>query len=230
MNSKFRFAGQAEILHINARKEGPDDDKQLAVDLKLSATATESALYYFDDQLALFLYTDIGAVRNTMLGPIPIKSELEEYRMEMMGSTHYGVKVKKFSLEPKDDRQVVITFQVSFKPSGDEVAQLAEYLQDAIDIVLEPANDELDLGSSEEKRSTESQMSMIYDDDRDDPMYSEACSVVMREGRASISLVQRELRIGYNRAARLVEAMEADNIVTKPKSDGSREVLTRKAA
>jgi hypothetical protein len=37
MTQKFQFSGKAEILHLNARKEGPDDDKQLAVDVKLRA-------------------------------------------------------------------------------------------------------------------------------------------------------------------------------------------------
>ncbi|WP_287496881.1 hypothetical protein [Pandoraea sp. CB10b_02] len=47
MTQKFRFSGKAEILHLNAQKEGPDDDKQLAVDVKLRA----AVLHYFDDML-----------------------------------------------------------------------------------------------------------------------------------------------------------------------------------
>ena len=48
----------------------------------------------------------------------------------------------------------------------------------------------------------------------------------MREsGRASISAVQRKLKIGYNRAARMIEEMERQGIVTPMASDGSREVI-----
>ncbi|MEX3629210.1 MAG: hypothetical protein VB138_06645 [Burkholderia sp.] len=123
MTQKFRFSGKAEILHLNARKEGPDDDKQLAVDVKLRAVTTMAVLHYFDDMLGQLFYTDIGAVRNTMIGPIPMKHELEDYRLEVKGGTHHGVKLKKFALEAMDDGMVSITFQASFKPSGDEVAQ-----------------------------------------------------------------------------------------------------------
>src|SRR5574340_1003915 len=147
--SKFRFSGKAQILHLHARKEGPDDDKQLAVDVKLRAVTTMAVLHHFDDMLGQLFYTDIGAVRNTMIGPIPMKHELEDYRLEAMGGTHHGVKLKKFALEAMDGGMVSITFQASFKPSGDEVAQMAEYLQDEIDSYLEPANAELDLGDSD---------------------------------------------------------------------------------
>lgn len=148
MTQKFRYSGLAEITHLNTRKEGPDDDKQLAVDVKLKAIAPSSILAYFDDNLSDFFYTDIGAVRNVMIGAIPMKHELEEYRMESMGGTHFGVKLKKFALEAMDTAQVVVTFQASFNPHGDEVARMAEFLQNDIQIHLEPANSELDLGSS----------------------------------------------------------------------------------
>ncbi|MDO8065614.1 DNA translocase FtsK [Janthinobacterium sp. SUN206] len=46
-----------------------------------------------------------------------------------------------------------------------------------------------------------------------DPLYEQAVEVVRTQQRASISLVQRHLRIGYNRAARLIEAMEAAGVV-----------------
>jgi recombination associated protein RdgC len=58
----------------------------------------------------------------------------------------------------------------------------------------------------------------------DDEMYGLAVQVVRNASRASISLVQRELLVGYNRAARLVERMEAEGIVTAMDSTGAREV------
>ena len=61
--------------------------------------------------------------------------------------------------------------------------------------------------------------------EQDDPLYDEAAAFVLESRRASISSVQRKLRIGYNRAARLIEAMEEAGLVSKMNSDGSREVL-----
>ncbi|MCG1055475.1 cell division protein FtsK [Mycetohabitans sp. B5] len=58
-----------------------------------------------------------------------------------------------------------------------------------------------------------------------DPLYDEAVAFVLRSRRASISSVQRQLRIGYNRAARLVEQMEAASLVSSMGVNGSREVL-----
>ena len=58
-----------------------------------------------------------------------------------------------------------------------------------------------------------------------DELYDHAVAFVTESRRASISSVQRQLRIGYNRAARLVEEMEAAGIVSPPEHNGQREVL-----
>jgi S-DNA-T family DNA segregation ATPase FtsK/SpoIIIE len=58
-----------------------------------------------------------------------------------------------------------------------------------------------------------------------DPLYDEAVAVVLKSRRASISLVQRHLRIGYNRAARLIEEMERAGLVSAMQTNGNREVL-----
>lgn len=58
-----------------------------------------------------------------------------------------------------------------------------------------------------------------------DPLYDEAVAIVIKTRRASISLVQRNLRIGYNRAARLIEEMERAGLVSSMQSNGNREVL-----
>jgi S-DNA-T family DNA segregation ATPase FtsK/SpoIIIE len=61
--------------------------------------------------------------------------------------------------------------------------------------------------------------------EQEDELYDEAVQFVVDSGRASISSVQRKLRIGYNRAARLIEAMEVAGVVTEMNTNGSREVL-----
>jgi S-DNA-T family DNA segregation ATPase FtsK/SpoIIIE len=59
-----------------------------------------------------------------------------------------------------------------------------------------------------------------------DELYQEAVAIVLREQRASTSFVQRHLQIGYNRAARLIERMETEGIVSAPDRVGKREVLS----
>jgi S-DNA-T family DNA segregation ATPase FtsK/SpoIIIE len=61
-----------------------------------------------------------------------------------------------------------------------------------------------------------------------DDLYDEAVNFVLESRRASISAVQRKLRIGYNRAARLIETMEEAGLVSEMSSNGSREVLVPK--
>ncbi len=61
-----------------------------------------------------------------------------------------------------------------------------------------------------------------------DPMYDQAVDIVLKNKRASISLVQRHLRIGYNRSARLLEAMEKAGLVSAMQGNGNRDILGRK--
>ena len=64
-----------------------------------------------------------------------------------------------------------------------------------------------------------------YEDSEQDALYDQAVQVVLDTRKASISGVQRRLKIGYNRAARMVEAMEAAGMVGPLQSNGSREIL-----
>ncbi|MGY2797515.1 DNA segregation ATPase FtsK/SpoIIIE-like protein [Ewingella americana] len=65
----------------------------------------------------------------------------------------------------------------------------------------------------------------IDGDEELDPLFDQAVAFVVDVRRASISGVQRQFRIGYNRAARIVEQMEMQGIVTTPGHNGNREVL-----
>jgi len=61
----------------------------------------------------------------------------------------------------------------------------------------------------------------------DDRMYDQALAIICREQKASTSFVQRQLQIGYNRAARIIERMEAEGVISKPNHAGKREVLAQ---
>ena len=104
--------------------------------------------------------------------------------------------------------------------SDNEVHKVVEHLKamgkpDYIEDILEPGEaDGGDLMAGGEAGDAEA-----------DPLYDQAVEVVLKTRRPSISLVQRHLRIGYNRAARLIEAMEQAGMVSPMQSNGNREVL-----
>ncbi|MFK8043219.1 DNA translocase FtsK [Congregibacter sp.] len=83
----------------------------------------------------------------------------------------------------------------------------------------------LDEGSSTAVTPGELQSEASEGDEESDALYDEAVHFVTKSRRASISSVQRKLRIGYNRAARLIEAMEAAGVVTEMGTNGQREVI-----
>ena len=58
-----------------------------------------------------------------------------------------------------------------------------------------------------------------------DELYDEAVAIVVRERRASTSFIQRHLKIGYNRAATIIEKMEDNIVISKPGRAGKREIL-----
>jgi S-DNA-T family DNA segregation ATPase FtsK/SpoIIIE len=103
-----------------------------------------------------------------------------------------------------------------------EVNQVVEYLKqtgtpDYLDDVLEVGTDNAS--------GTASEFGAGVSDSESDPLYDQAVQIVTETRRASISGVQRRLKIGYNRAARMIEEMESAGIVGPLQSNGGREVL-----
>jgi S-DNA-T family DNA segregation ATPase FtsK/SpoIIIE len=86
-------------------------------------------------------------------------------------------------------------------------------------------NDEILAGVEEAGSGFENGGGGGDDDAETDALYDEAVQFVLESRRASISAVQRKLKIGYNRAARMIEAMEMAGVVTSMNTNGSREVL-----
>ena len=104
--------------------------------------------------------------------------------------------------------------------SDEEVERVVSFLKtrgepDYIDEITEDDGGPLDLQANED------------DGDAGDVLYGQAVAVVCRERKASTSFVQRHLQIGYNRAARIIERMEAEGIVSAANHVGKREVLAR---
>ncbi|MFT3757731.1 DNA translocase FtsK [Thauera sp.] len=105
--------------------------------------------------------------------------------------------------------------------ADDEVHKVVDHLKrvgppDYVEGILSPPEDDLEaaLGGGGDGGDGEA-----------DPLYDQAVEVVIKTRRPSISLVQRHLRIGYNRAARLIEQMERAGLVSAMGSNGNREVI-----
>lgn len=106
----------------------------------------------------------------------------------------------------------------------DEVHRVVRYLKekgepDYLDEVLSS------LTADDPSGYTQAAIGSGDSDAEQDPLYDEAVSVVIQSRRVSVSSIQRRFKIGYNRAARIVEAMEAAGVVTPMESNGQRQVL-----
>ena len=104
--------------------------------------------------------------------------------------------------------------------TDEEVAEIVKFLKDQgspnyLDTITEDAaNTPLDSFDTSETS-------------KDDQLYQQAVAIVQREGKASTSFIQRHLRIGYNNAARIIEQMESQGIISSANHVGKREVLVR---
>jgi len=99
-----------------------------------------------------------------------------------------------------------------------------EEIKSLVDFLIQQGPPEYDTSiicdrTEEEKEADSSE----YDD-----LYDQAVDLVVKTNKASISMIQRRLRIGYNRAARMIELMERDGVVSTPEGSKPRQVLVRK--
>ncbi len=103
--------------------------------------------------------------------------------------------------------------------SEEEVKTVVNWLSEKADLV--ETNNELteDLENELEKDPTD-----FFDDESDDPLYEEAKEIVIRSNKASASMIQRKLRVGYVRAARILDMLEAKGVIGPSKGAKPREV------
>lgn len=220
----FAFSGLATILHLNIRKEGPDDEKVLAVDVKMQGTVYgDRACAYFDAGLYDFLFDESGIIRNPMLEPIGFANVIENVDMTIAGIDFASVKLQKFKLQAKKDGgQVMLTFSAAISPNGGDVAIISEYVADEVDVTARMAPGLFDGQEPKDPNPSPSLHDTL--DGTSDERLHEAIALVRQHKKASISLIQRYLRIGYNRAARLLETMEGLGYVSAMQSNGTRTV------
>lgn len=251
---RFHVSGSATIKHLNVRKEGPEDDKILAVDVKLEIEKVDRAICdYFDDALIAFLWRhETGGLiaRNAFLNPIAYMHEISGADVKIESGHFVGCEVKKFAIRPRDGGTLDLQCSVSIYPGANDVADLAKRVQDGVRVEIQGPPDLFDgdagaaaaAGQLDKTLREDGDSAILQSGDGKvlinfgvdpydggaDPMLEQARSLVAEHQRASISLVQRHLRIGYNRAARLLEELERLGAVSAMGGNGARAVLVQR--
>lgn len=141
---KFSFDGNATIKHINPRKEGPEEEKILALDVKLNATVSADLWDFFHPGLKPVIYTDAGGVQNVLMEAIGFNNMVRNCTVNINKCQFHNVDVKNFKMRPKDGWKADLTFSVSVDPDGNEIAVLAEFLQEEVAVVIEPQRELFD--------------------------------------------------------------------------------------
>jgi len=234
MGINFRSTG-AELTHLNVRKEGPNDDmKQTAIDAKFSCETSGAVLKTLlgTDYVPDFWERDGEEVTARYVGIETIKSWafFDDHQLIFGGLKFDSVKLKGFVFKPVGQGAVELVFQASINnPTERELCILAEMLKGCalLEVVAPPDlfdENQVDISSGFEHLD-EADSSDEEGSDSDDTLYEAAKSYVREERKASISFIQRKLRIGYNRAARIVESLERNGVVSAIDGQGKRLVL-----
>jgi S-DNA-T family DNA segregation ATPase FtsK/SpoIIIE len=113
--------------------------------------------------------------------------------------------------------------------SDDEVEKVVAYLREQgepayLDDVTEPVDSNTVVGDADPLAAS----GLLGSSDSDKSLFDQAVAVVAREGKASTSFIQRHLNIGYNKAAKLIEQMEKEGIISAANHVGRREILVRR--
>lgn len=121
-----------------------------------------------------------------------------------------------------------------FKPMGENTpiriqgAYVSEEeLQAIVDFVTNEQGAEYDNSLTEEPKTTSASDDYQSEEEYDDPLYTEIASFAVRTGKISASLIQRKYRLGYNRAARIIDLLEERGIIGPQNGSKPREVLVK---
>lgn len=223
-------ASEAQLKHLNIRKEGNEEDAITAIDLKIECEteagvlipllgADRAPIFWHDNADEDVLYTGISEIKTWGV--------FEDHELHFCGLRFPIVKLKNFSFKPAAKRSVELTFSASIRsPSDQQINVLAEMLHagSGLNVVAPPDLFDDMPTNTIEFSAKEEQVSLPLECD-DDVLYPEAVCYVRESGRASASAIQRKLRIGYNRAAILLEKMELSGVITPADYAGRREVL-----
>lgn len=135
------LVGVGTIEHLNIRKEGPDDERTVAADVKLLVKGVSGDfLLFFDLALPPVLW-DLTSlmfpVRNPMMQAVRFAHELEGCEAVIGGQRFLGATAKKFSLQPVDGGLLDVTLSVTVYPRLHAVEDLARMVQESVDVQVD---------------------------------------------------------------------------------------------
>lgn len=243
------ITGVFVLKHINLRKEGPGDVQEPAMDLKFTGKVEASlidAMMCGEDEMKgeaeRAFWREDGSPRFMGMGDVKFQRQIEHANAVIDGIQVRDVKVKNFSFSATESHTGYLTFSISSnEPPGKALATFAEMLhENAMVVITVPQGDLFADGDpkdaanrlDEAVRATGGTATLESGGkvlatfgDGPDPLYDDAKAFVIHLQRASIATLKRHLKTGYNRAARLVERMEAEGVVSPSNEKGTRRVL-----
>lgn len=236
------------ITNVNFRKENHGKDKVLAADVKFTMPLPVALLhdlaidappisfseFFYDDPVAVEGSTVEGETvsrkRELGIGGISLSIELFGHNLsiqmdgEHMPAINFSdVKINALSVVFEQDRHMKMSGRFQFNvPEDDElIGRLAEFIKSDAKVTITPPS-QLDLV---EEIDDDNVVDFEENTDEADPMYEQAKELVINRQRAEANILQKELKIGYNRAHRMLERMEAENVVGPMRSNAPRDVL-----
>lgn len=236
MSLNINFIGSTAVLkHVNLRKQGNEDSRVLAIDLSIIG---ETQAKILNDLLGVSEGDDIsGVFWSTLPGTDPESLRthaLEEIgidgvwpnRIVTLGKHQIVADVKKIKFRPRPGHRLDIGAQVSVEAPGDEIMDyVIANIQEHVNCRIE-SQPELDLKQSKTHKQIDDEIVKVARAASGiaDPLYKQACAFVVMSGKTTITALQRQLKVGYNRAALILEALELAGVVGPLKADGKHEL------
>jgi hypothetical protein len=240
-----------EFVHLNIRREMHGDEKVNGIDLRFRASLSNDVLSEFSSTLKSSLYqreetpqqdfdpatVPLTVVKNPAMGTIKWDLRYDIARVVV----HHGVdgssdvvfglaKVNKFAITPQQGGTCIVEFRVQISdPEAMDIAKLSAVIGQNVFVTIDPEG-----GEEEEDSDNGGGAGDLADSipgaASEDPMYGMAKDLVKTMKKVTVSGIQRHLKIGYERASRLIEQLEADGLVTTEDDKGNRTAVQEKAA
>lgn len=240
MGLDFAFTGGVEVEKIDLKKPDKDNPEYLSAEIKFTGQAERDALMKLLDCASteisnLWDKTDNEYPRFRNIVKVELSNLYRDHYLTLARNRYESVTFKKFIYSLKQYGRLEITMIAVIDGINDlELTLLKDTLKNTSSCRLESAPDlfteAINVGDAIEIQTVLREAIQKREEEQEtldlpEPLYDEAKKLVIREKLVSITMIQKHLKIAYNRAAHIVEKMEEDGIVSVIQKNGSRNVL-----